>query len=136
MTLTGAGLHRGNERPLRDHGRGHDGQLRYPDHRHQPGWYRGSVDVTVTAPAGTSAISRPADQFTYLKKAIIVKEIGKEAGTKETFALEKVTELARATPAVAAEEMTGGTAEAFIEPSERPDVGAQLRDDDATAPEQ
>jgi hypothetical protein len=99
------------------------------------------VDVTVTGPAGTSAISRPADQFEYTRK--IAKEsagkegLGKEAIRKETTALEKAAlEQARPTLAAAAEETTGGTAAAFIEPSERPDVGAQLREDGSTAPEQ
>jgi hypothetical protein len=103
----------------------------------------GTVDVTVTVPAGTSAISRPADQFEYFRKPIKegkegkeTKE-GKEAIRKETTALEKAAlEQARPTLAAAAEEVTGGTAEAFIEPSERPDVGAQLRDDGSTDPGQ
>ena len=100
----------------------------------------GSVDVTVTIPAGTSAISRPADQFTYIRKVVIKESgkegIGKEAISKETFALEKTTDRALAAPAAVQEEMTGGTEEAFIEPSERPDVGAHLLDGDSTAPEQ
>jgi len=103
----------------------------------------GTVDVTVTVPAGTSAISRPADQFEYFRKPIKegkegkeTKE-GKEAIRKETTALEKAAlEQVRPTLAAAAEEMTGGTAAAFIEPSERPDVGAQLRDDGSTDPGQ
>jgi hypothetical protein len=93
----------------------------------------GGVDVTVTTPAGTSAISRPADVFRYTRKP-----------PKETFAKEKEGVVKEqlpertpfATPAVAAEEMPGGTAEAFIDPSERPDVGAHLRGDNASAPEQ
>jgi hypothetical protein len=98
----------------------------------------GAVDVTVTTPVGTSAISRPADQFTYFRKVVVKEGAGKEGTGKEqfTFELEKVTDSPRANQAAAAEEMTGGTAEAFIEPSERPDVGAHLRDGDSTAPEQ
>jgi hypothetical protein len=95
------------------------------------------VDVTVTGPTGTSAISRPADQFEYVGKEAAAKETGKEAIRKETVKeAGKEIEFARPTLAAAAEEMTGGTAEAFIEPSERPDVGAQLRDDGSTDPGQ
>jgi hypothetical protein len=108
-----------------------------------PSGAAGFVDVTVTGPAGTSAINRPADQFEYFRKPIKegkegkeTKE-GKEAIRKETTALEKAAlEQARPVLAAAAEEMTGGTAEAFIEPSERPDVGAQLGEDGSTDPGQ
>jgi hypothetical protein len=102
----------------------------------------GTIDVTVTTPGGTSAISRPADQFNYVTKPVAKEnkenkdDIGKEGTGKEHLAAEKVTDLPRIVAAAAAEDMPGGTAEAFIDPSERPDVGAHLRDDDSDAAEQ
>ena len=49
-----------------DGGDGRHGGQRHHDHGHQPGGHHGTVDVTVTTPAGTSATST-ADQFTYTR---------------------------------------------------------------------
>ena len=83
----------------------------------------GIVDVTVTTPAGTSAPSAAA-KFTYVRKAL-KEDAGKEGGGKEqvTARLEKLPTTDRTVAAAAAEpaeDLPGGEAEAFIEPSERP----------------
>jgi hypothetical protein len=79
----------------------------------------GIVDVTVTTPAGTSAVSRPADQFRYVRKP--PKENGgKDGPGKEQIAAEKVRIDVSPVAAQAPEELPGGHAEAFIEPGERP----------------
>jgi Family of unknown function (DUF6519)/IPT/TIG domain len=81
----------------------------------------GIVNVTVTTPAGTSAIGT-ADEFTYFRKPI--KEGVPQEGTgKESVArLDKVNLNPNEHPEIAqvADDTPGGHAEAFIEPAERP----------------
>ena len=78
----------------------------------------GTVDVTVSTFAGTSATGT-ADKFTYIRKP------PKEVVTTKEQAVARLEKVSTATDHIlpqvqSAEDLPGGHAEAFIEPSERP----------------
>lgn len=95
----------------------------------------GTVDVTVTTPAGTS-LHGALDHFAYVRKNVAKEGTGKEGigKEKEHIGKEVIVERQPFLPNPLHPEVAGGIAEAFIEPAERPDVGGHLLDDPGTGP--